>query len=151
MITKEFVLGGKAIFSISLPSHFAEKYQPHYTFKVSLRENDDGSANGPYFVSVLTGPDNWFNYTYIGILDEKTGKVRTTLKSMWNMDTFGLKLLNRVLNRIWANDTDPIIESGFDVFHEGKCCRCGRKLTVPSSVETGIGPECTKIMSKSYV
>jgi hypothetical protein len=30
--------------------------------------------------------------------------------------------------------------------HEGKCGRCGRLLTVPSSIESGIGPECSKIM-----
>lgn len=24
----------------------------------------------------------------------------------------------------------------------GRCCRCGRKLTVPSSIEMGMGPEC---------
>jgi predicted metal-dependent hydrolase len=35
---------------------------------------------------------------------------------------------------------------GFNVHHEGKCGRCGRLLTVPSSIESGIGPECSKIM-----
>lgn len=28
------------------------------------------------------------------------------------------------------------------VRHEGKCGRCGRKLTVPESIDRGIGPEC---------
>jgi hypothetical protein len=33
-----------------------------------------------------------------------------------------------------------------EFWHEGKCCRCGRKLTVPASIASGIGPECaTKI------
>ena len=27
-----------------------------------------------------------------------------------------------------------------EVWHEGKCCRCGRTLTVPESVKLGIGP-----------
>ena len=29
-----------------------------------------------------------------------------------------------------------------EIWHEGRCGRCGRKLTVPSSIESGIGPEC---------
>jgi hypothetical protein len=32
----------------------------------------------------------------------------------------------------------------FEVWHEGKCGKCGRALTVPSSILTGIGPECSK-------
>ncbi len=29
-----------------------------------------------------------------------------------------------------------------EVRHEGSCGRCGRKLTVPASIDAGIGPEC---------
>jgi hypothetical protein len=42
------------------------------------------------------------------------------------------------------------IDSGVDltdkveVRHAGKCGHCGRKLTVPESVDTGIGPDCAK-------
>lgn len=28
--------------------------------------------------------------------------------------------------------------------HSGRCGRCGRKLTVPSSIQTGLGPECAE-------
>jgi hypothetical protein len=34
------------------------------------------------------------------------------------------------------------LPKGLKVHHEGRCCRCGRKLTVPESIETGLGPEC---------
>jgi hypothetical protein len=40
-------------------------------------------------------------------------------------------------------------ESKFDLiefWHEGSCGRCGRKLTVPSSIKTGMGPSCSKII-----
>ena len=29
-----------------------------------------------------------------------------------------------------------------EIWHAGKCGRCGRKLTVPQSIEIGLGPEC---------
>ena len=39
---------------------------------------------------------------------------------------------------------------GFEVWHEGKCGRCGAKLTVPESVASGFGPECVKLVNASY-
>ena len=60
-----------------------------------------------------------------------------------------------------TNDTDPrhvafgwalkALQSGklptsLEIWHEGTCGRCGRKLTVPESVSCGFGPECiTKV------
>ncbi len=29
-----------------------------------------------------------------------------------------------------------------EIWHEGRCGRCNRKLTVPESVASGFGPEC---------
>ena len=31
-----------------------------------------------------------------------------------------------------------------EVWHEGRCGRCNRALTVPESIASGIGPECAK-------
>jgi hypothetical protein len=45
-----------------------------------------------------------------------------------------------VLNKLKTNKLPEFVE----VWHEGKCGKCGRALTVPSSILTGIGPECSK-------
>jgi hypothetical protein len=45
-----------------------------------------------------------------------------------------------VLNKLKTNKTTE-----FEVWHEGKCGKCGRALT-PSSILTGIGPECSKVI-----
>jgi hypothetical protein len=37
-----------------------------------------------------------------------------------------------------------------EVRHAGKCGRCAKKLTTPQSVDTGIGPECAKLMGIPY-
>jgi hypothetical protein len=44
---------------------------------------------------------------------------------------------------VWKNQELP---GGYKIHHEGRCGKCGRLLTVPESVETGIGPECAKRM-----
>jgi hypothetical protein len=30
------------------------------------------------------------------------------------------------------------------VYHSGKCGKCGRKLTTPESIKSGLGPYCGK-------
>jgi len=37
------------------------------------------------------------------------------------------------------------------IWHRGFCGRCGRPLTVPSSIATGIGPDCAERMGISMV
>lgn len=35
-----------------------------------------------------------------------------------------------------------VIPPSLEVWHEGRCGRCGRALTVPESIASGIGPVC---------
>jgi hypothetical protein len=128
---KSFFYGGKAIFTVS------NNKGNHYTFKVSTIKDDPES---PYFVSVLTGPDNCTNYTYVGIL-HRLGFVRMTKKSKYNSESTVVKVFDWAVKQVFENKTLP---DGYSIHHEGKCCRCGRRLTTPESVEKGIGPECEK-------
>lgn len=137
MITKEFVLGGRAVFTIQEPDG------KHHTFRITRKDPENGYPEA-WFVGFLSGPDNTRNYTYLGKLDRFTFQVSTTAKSEQYRDSFKLKLLNRVLTRIYAGDAESIEQHGYKVHHEGKCCRCGRALTVPESIESGIGPECAQ-------
>jgi len=145
MINKNFVLGGKAIFTLDLNNEYAfsNDLKDHYTFKVSKKENPENERYPvTYFVSLLTGPDNTSNYTYLGLLDPATGTVRTTAKSCASGDSLMVRLLNRTMNLVWSENTEAITNAGFDIHHEGRCGRCGRVLTVPESILSGFGPEC---------
>ena len=146
MVSKQFLTAGNAIFTVKLSPEAAKaQNRTHFTFKIRQKVNDDNTV--VFFVSVLTGPDNTSDYTYLGILNVLMGQVRTTKKSCWNPETYGFKLLNRVLARIWTDDSKAITDAGFEVYHEGRCGRCGRPLTVPQSIETGIGPDCAEKMA----
>ena len=147
-ISKEFVVAGNATFTLSMPDQYGleQGLKGHYTFKVRFKEGTNGFADN-YFVSLLTGPDNYSNYTYLGILNPETGVVRTTAKSCMNGESLPVRLLNRALQLVWAGNTEPLVAAGFNLLHEGKCGRCGRKLTVPESIESGIGPECASKMA----
>jgi hypothetical protein len=140
VITKDFVLAGNATFTVETPA------DGHRTYLVEKSPANDRFPE-TYFVKTLTGSDNTSDYTYMGILDEKSGQVRLT-KASFNAfnKSYRLRLVNKVLARVWADDTAPIVAAGFDVHHDGCCGRCGRKLTTPESVVTGIGPECAKAL-----
>jgi hypothetical protein len=140
MLSKQFITAGKAIFTVEIPAEY-QQGKGHYTYRISLKKAK-GKYGDTFFVSLLTGPDNTSDFSYMGILNPQTGAVRTTQASVRFAETYPLRLLNRVLGRVWADDAQSIMDAGFNLHHEGRCGRCGRRLTVPESIETGLGPEC---------
>jgi hypothetical protein len=107
----------------------------HFTYKIKKSKDNDNLL----FVSVLTGPDNWSNYSYIGIIQGVNGNTsfRTTAKSRFDSSAQSVVAFEWTLRHLMIGDL-----KGVRIFHEGKCLRCGRKLTVPESIQNGIGPEC---------
>lgn len=85
-----------------------------------------------YFVGVLSGPDNEVDYSYIGIV--RRGVFTLTRKSRAGMSAASVRAF-AWLSRNWEDDRA-------EVWHEGRCGRCGRTLTVPESIKSGIGPVC---------
>jgi hypothetical protein len=142
-VGKDFLLAGKATFTIRTPGG-------HRTYKI-VRKEATGQWPETFFVNLLTGPDNESSYTYLGKLDPFTGQVVPTAKSGWREKEapYHVTLLNRVLARVWSFDHAAFERHGYQLLHAGKCGRCGRTLTVPASIETGIGPECVKHL-RSY-
>lgn len=142
-ITKSFVVAGKATFTLEVPEAYAMQHhlKQHYTFKTRFKQGGDKFPDA-YFVSLMTGMDNESSYSYLGMLNPETGIVRTTAKSCLGSGDLVVRLLNRAMAVIWAGDANPLTNAGFNVCHAGKCGRCGRKLTNPESLATGIGPEC---------
>lgn len=147
MIDTEFILAGKAIFTVKVGPNSLSAASPHYTFKVKRKEGDLLS-NTIYFISILTGPDNESSYTYIGVLDPINGWVRLTAKSRYTENCVPVKIVRRVLERIWKNEGHVVEAAGWEVYHRGQCGKCGRTLTVPESIESGIGPECAKHLNR---
>ena len=145
MITKEFILSGQAIFTVECPKSFqdATGAPAHYTYRIRHNAASDRWPES-YFAQLLTGPDNTRNFTYLGKVGKDHGELWLTAKSKMGEGATAVCLLKRVLARIFAGQGDQIEAAGFQVHHEGRCGKCGRRLTVPESITTGIGPECAK-------
>lgn len=111
-----------------------------FTFKVAHKEGGDVS-----FVSLLTGPSNEADYRYLGLLpDNDHDRLRGVGrgKSCASHDAPSARAFQYLLDYIAGRVTGK----GLEVWHEGRCGRCNRKLTVPESIESGIGPECASRM-----
>jgi len=128
---KNFVLAGNATITVRSGSTGSR-----FTFKVRTPKN----AKSPiWFVSLLTGSDNENNYEYFGQI-RQNGSFDHGRKSRITNDSTGAKAFRWLWNMVQANRSDVLDQA--DVWHEGQCGRCGRKLTVPESVSSGFGPEC---------
>lgn len=162
LFSAKVVTAGKCIFTVEVPPSFGLTLEnppkPHYTYRIKVKKGDPDSQypNDAYFVSLLTGPDNTRDYTYLGMLETTrigdevgtpSGNVKLTRASKFGDDSWPVRIVRKVIARIFANDTQAIEAAGWTLHHEGRCCRCGRALTVPESVESGIGPECASKMA----
>lgn len=50
---------------------------------------------------------------------------------------------------IWRNVLSPHkLEKYLRVYHNGRCAKCGRKLTTPESINRGLGPDCFESIFK---
>lgn len=128
---KAFTLAGNATLTLE-----SLKTGQHYTYRV--RQAKDKETQEPvanlYFVNLLTeGNADEGTFTYLGIL--RDGAFTLTRKSRLNAQSGPVA----AFLYYWRS---PAIPEQLVVRHEGKCGRCGRTLTVPSSIDAGIGPEC---------
>lgn len=130
-----FFQGGHAIFTVS------NSKGEHYTYKISKARKPNPSGNHVYFVGLLTGPDNESSYTYMGIYSLRLNSVVLTYASKYKEDTTPLKVVRWAIKQVTDGKQLP---DGYSIQHAGTCCCCGRTLTTPESVESGIGPVCAK-------
>src|SRR5579863_8604754 len=68
----KYILAGKAFVTFrSLASG------TRFTYKIELADKRQPNDPDAYFVNVLTGPDNWTNYKFIGMIFEGKKFVRS--------------------------------------------------------------------------
>ena len=142
-----FIFAGKA--TVTLTSKATGE---HFTYRVDKGKEE----NAPYFVKVLNGPDNYANYMYIGFIQDPAAALGEKGRPVHISRTAGLiagrkghpdapsfKAFAWALRYLKERNEVP---EQMTIQHEGKCCRCSRKLTHPDSIASGIGPECASKM-----
>lgn len=125
-----FILAGNSTFTLR-----SIRTGARFTYKVRESEHKPGV----YFVKVLSGPDNTADYRYLGMISNH--QFRLTNKSIESNFTLETPSVNAFL-WVFSKLTEGVEPQNVEIWHAGKCGRCGRKLTVPESIERGLGPEC---------
>ena len=154
----EFLLAGYALFTVR------SRTGTRYTYKIEapLEEMKDeeqpdlpGMEDEAYkkkrnydkkirFVKLLTGRDNTKSYTYLGAIDTDKKAFRLTGKSKMTSDSTPVKAISWLVSKLAAG----LVPTTCEIWHEGRCGRCGRPLTVPESVQSGYGPDCIQIIQQ---
>lgn len=114
----------------------------HRTFRVFTQAEGDSFAAGQRIISMLTGQDNELDYTGFGFVTKQGIKVWKNKRgadgapSQW--DLYAKMLWDLSVN----GEKSPYTLKGVEVLLDKRCRRCNRRLTNPTSIESGIGPEC---------
>lgn len=136
---KAFALAGNAILTLQ-----SLKTGVHFTYKIRAAKVDPGStrtASPVWFVNLLSnGSADEGDFQYLGLIRDGRFTLTRASKAGPNAASF------KAFNYFWNLGLEQM-PAGLVVRHEGHCGRCGRTLTVPESIDAGIGPECAAIMA----
>lgn len=127
---RQFMRAGKA--TVTLVS---TKSKARFTYR--LRVSEDGQA---IFVGLLSGPNNEGDYKYLGRISRDVFWAGRKVPRPGDIGADAPS--SKAFAWAWKALAQGSIPSSLEVWHEGSCGRCGRKLTVPSSIAQGFGPEC---------
>ncbi len=135
---KNFIFAGNSTFTV-----VNEITGNRFTFKVrnsNYKTPEPKTPSDIFYVSVLTGQDNNSAYTFLGtFFGGKNELYRHSPKSKITNLANSNKVVDWFFNYFLKS---PNKYSTIKVYHSGKCGKCGKKLTTPESVESGLGPYC---------
>jgi hypothetical protein len=134
--TQDILCAGKATFTLC-------GMDRRWTYRIVKVENEDG-REPIFFATLLTGSDNDDNYTYLGVYQPQVGWVKLTKASQYKEDSEVVRALRWVVGLVFNGNETEVENKGFRMVWSSTCQRCGRTLTVPSSVDNRLGPECAK-------
>ena len=136
---RSFVLAGSATFTL-----VSQRSGKRFTYHVTLMK--PGNDGFPWWsVEIMNGPSNTDDYRFFGQL-VRVGKTDVNFDDLpHTVPTGDVGALAFVW--FWVR-LDKHLRRGasppphVEFWHEGRCGRCNRKLTVPESISSGIGPVC---------
>lgn len=156
---RAYLTGGHATFTL-----VSKKTGDRKTFRVRDAEKDSRDKpsrsfvnSSRFFVDLLVGPQNTDDYQYLAFVWEDlaaaydSDTVRPLRlkpnKEHWGEEAYRVFewLVNRLnVTRNVQGDLkeNELFNAQAEFWHLGKCARCGRDLTTPESIASGIGPVC---------
>lgn len=125
----KFILAGNALFTIA-----SVKTKKRFTYKIFK----DRNIEDEFKVYSFIGNDNtnMSHYRKIGIIKKSEAQIKPLSEHSKTLDSF------IAIDAVYLNLCIDFFMPSLEIWHEGRCCKCGRVLTVPESIAMGVGPEC---------
>lgn len=125
--------------------------ESRYTLRFNRPDEQPGKTR-PIWVNQLGGPDDRA-WSFLGTIwpaspgSSDPWSFRRSPKSKISEYDTVFRVCRWMAERL-PNRPDELMEKA-TWWHEGRCGRCARRLTVPESIESGFGPECSRILGLS--
>ncbi len=135
---RTFMFQGKALFTLE-----NKEKGTHITLRVqTLKRKRHQPEDTRYFdVHVKALNDKYAGNRYIGRIDRKSKSFKPT--GYIERDHVGIQTVEWLI-RNWNHLEEYTAGDRMSIYHMGVCCKCGLPLTVPESIQNGIGPQCMK-------
>jgi hypothetical protein len=116
----------------------------HYTYWITRGKPSPVYRDSLFFVKVLSGPDNFNDYTYLGMIEPNQYTTEMTFR-ITQATKYPTSQSVKAFSWAWSILAQGRLPQGLEVWHEGRCGRCGRLLTNDTSIAFGFGPECLEL------
>ena len=126
--TIRFLLAGNAHVTFQ-----SKRTGTRFTYRVVGNSKSEGPS---HFVHVLTGPDE---YAYLGVIWDSRAYAHGRKSRI-----FSSAKSNVAFSWCWSRLSAGKMPADLEIWHEGRCGKCGRRLTDPESISSGLGPVCAK-------
>lgn len=135
---RNFIFAGRSIFTLE-----NQTTGNYITFKVKQMKKEGKPIAHMYVIECKALGDRSYGFELLGFLNMQAKEFRRRK----NPDFVGTKTWIWLLQNLESLERFETLS----IYHEGKCCKCGMPLTVPESIESGIGPECLRKMHSNSV
>lgn len=137
---RKFALAGNAVFTV-----VSKRTGTRFTYRIRKPRSENGEKK-PYFVQLMNGQDNTSDYGYIGLM---FGQGADSDFASWRHGGNKARASASApsvqgLEWLFSNVMNEKVLEKVEIWHQGKCGKCRKALTVPESIASGLGPVCAK-------
>jgi hypothetical protein len=126
-----YVYGGKGRFRLK-----SLKSEKEFTYKISpMSKYNPKYDEYTYYVSLVIPGGS----TFLGVMKSEENKYIHSKKSIKDFNSPEVKGFRWLLGQF---ETEKEFPTEMEFYHMGICSCCGKVLTIPGSIELGIGPVC---------
>jgi len=123
----------------------SKKSGARFTYDIKCKDPEKEGVSDVWYVDLLTGPNNRKDFSPLAVLTLRNGRLMYfhAKKSRIGEDAPSAVALKWAVENIVIRGSESAMAQ-LEVWHEGKCGRCGGKLSVPESIALGLGPDCAE-------